>query len=78
VVSADDDRSVRRQGIQVIARAEEESEGISGVAVVIVDAYGDAASLTVSGPSRRIDAHGDDLAAALLATAGELNAALAS
>jgi DNA-binding IclR family transcriptional regulator len=57
---------------------EEESKGISGVAVVIGDAYGDTASVTVSGPSGRIEACSDYLAAALLAAAGKLNAALRS
>jgi hypothetical protein len=38
------------------------------VAVVIEDAYGDTASVTITGPSPRIEA--------LLAAAAELNAAL--
>lgn len=55
---------------------EEESEGISGVAVVIGDAYGDTAAVTVSGPSRRIEGRGDHLADALLAAVAELDALL--
>ena len=55
---------------------EEESEGISGVAVTVEDAYGDTASVTISGPSQRIEARAGDLSAALLAAAAEFNAAL--
>lgn len=55
---------------------EEESEGISGVAVAIEDAYGDTASVTVTGPSPRIEGRADDLSAALLAAAADLDAAL--
>lgn len=54
----------------------EESEGISAVAVVVSDASGDQAAVTISGPSRRIEDREQGLAAALRGAAGGLSAAL--
>jgi IclR family acetate operon transcriptional repressor len=54
----------------------EESEGISAVALVISDASGDRAAVTISGPSQRIEEREQGLAAALRGTASGLSAAL--
>ena len=54
----------------------EESEGISAVAVVIGDASGDRAAVTISGPSQRIEDREQRLAAALRGAASGLSAAL--
>jgi DNA-binding IclR family transcriptional regulator len=66
--------AIREQGVAF--DHEEESESISGLAVVIGDAYGDTASVTITGPSPRIEGRADALSAALLAAAAELNTAL--
>ena len=55
---------------------DEESEGISGVAVPVSDGSGDSAAVTISGPSGRLRDREEEIAAALLAAAGELNATL--
>ena len=57
---------------------DEESDGITSVAVAVNDGSGDSAAVAVSGPSERLRGRDDELAAALLDAAGEVNAALRS
>jgi len=66
--------AVRERGVAF--DHDEESEGISGLAVAVGDGEGDSAAVTISGPSGRLRGREEELAVTLLSVADELNAAL--